>query len=290
MLNLFNFDNYRNTPCALLLGGFDGLHTGHMTLRNEAQKTGFPPVITSISGNKRGGDLFTFPEREHIYRSVGISNIIEIQFTDELKNTSAEDFLKKLFACVDARAVFCGEDFRFGKGAEGTPCLLQALAPCPVTVLPLKEENGEKVAVSTIKAYLSEGNMRAVNRLLACGYFVQGVVEHGRQVGRQYGFPTLNVSYPACKFPMREGVYGGYAETPDGRYGAMINVGARPTFGVEEKKAEAFLYGYSGDLYGATVRLYPTEFYRPISKFESVAALKAQLERDIRRLEKEINL
>lgn len=284
MLKTIYFDNYRNTSCALMLGGFDGLHTGHLTLLDAAQKTGLPVAVTSISGNKRGGDVFTLPERQYIYRKNGISIDIEINFTDETKNTTAQDFLRRLFAEVNAGAVFCGEDFRFGKGALGTPQLLKALAPCPVTVLPLKTENGEKVAVSAVKEFLARGDLPAANRLLSGGYFLQGVVEHGRQVGRTYGFPTLNLSYPAGKYPVREGVYGGYAETPCGTFGAIVNFGARPTFGVEEKKAEAYLQGFSGDLYGAEVRLYPTEFYRPITKFENAAALRAQLEEDIGRL------
>lgn len=278
------------SPCALLLGGFDGLHTGHITLLRAAQETGLPVAITSIAGNKQGGSLFTCGERAFLYEKAGISIMIEIPFSDEIKNTSAEQFLRRLFAGVNAQAVFCGEDFRFGRDAQGTPKLLKSAAPCPVTVLPLKTDNGEKVAVSTIKAMLSQGDIEAVNRLLACGYFLQGIVEHGRQVGRQYGFPTVNLTLPREKAPVKEGVYGGYADTPAGTYPAIINVGARPTFGVTEKKAEAYLYGFSGNLYGETVRIYPTAFYRPISRFRDAVALKAQLEADIQRLKKENHL
>lgn len=244
-------------------------------------------AITSILGCKSGGDLFVSPEREYIYRKNNISTVIEIRFSDEVRHTSARDFLRRLFAEIDAEAVFCGEDFRFGADALGTPALLKEVAPCPVTVLPLKREGGEKVAVSAVKTFLSQGDMSSVNRLLSVDYFLQGVVEHGRQVGRQYGFPTLNLSFPQEKYPIREGVYGGYAETPKGVFQTIVNFGARPTFGVDEKKAEAYLDGFSGDLYGATVRLYPTVFFRPISKFNGAEQLKEQLEADVRRLQKE---
>lgn len=287
MLKVLAYGESYQTPCALLLGGFDGLHAGHMTLLAAAGKTGLPIGIMSITGGKSGGDVFTFPERAYLYERAGAAFALEIPFTEELKNTSAEDFARGLFAHISAEAVFCGEDFRFGKGAQGTPRQLKDLAPCPVEVLPLKRENGEKVAVSTVKKLLSEGNMESVNRLLACDYFLQGKVEHGRQVGRQYGFPTLNLTFPTGKFPVKEGVYGGYAETPKGTYPAIVNFGARPTFGVAEKKAEAHLYGFHGDLYGETVRIYPTAFYRPITAFRDAEALRAQLERDIQRLKKE---
>lgn len=286
MLKILSKEQQFQQPCALLLGGFDGLHAGHMTLFAAALETGYPIGIMSITGGKSGGDVFTFAEREYIYSRAGASFALEIPFTEKVKNTPAESFARGLFKRIRAAAVFCGEDFRFGKDALGTPALLERFAPCPVHVLPIKTANGEKVAVSTIKTLLSEGRMEAVNRLLACDYFVQGAVEHGRQVGRQYGFPTLNLSFPVEKFPIQEGVYGGYVETGRGTYLSIINFGARPTFGVVEKKAEAYLDGFQGDLYGETVRLFPTEFYRPITKFLDADALKTQLEKDIQRLKR----
>lgn len=269
------------SPCALLLGGFDGFHTGHGTLLSEAKKTGLPVGLTTISGGKTGGDLFTFQERETVFDREGFSFAIELPFSDALKNTPAEAFLGALFARLNVRAIFCGEDFRFGKDAGGTPELLKRAAPCPVTVLPLKTENGEKIAVSAIKKRLAEGNVAAANKELRGGFFVQGIVEHGRQVGRSYGFPTLNVSYPARKFPLRDGVYAGFAETPAGNYPAIVNLGARPTFALDEKKVEAYLKGFDGDLYGAEVRIYFTEFLRPVMKFSGKEALQAQLLKDI---------
>ncbi|MDE5897294.1 MAG: hypothetical protein K2H43_05745, partial [Clostridia bacterium] len=246
--------------------------------------TGLTVGSTLISGNKAGGNLFTLPEREYLFSREGFAFVAEFPFSDALKNTSAEEFLKELFARIPARAVFCGEDFRFGKDALGTPALLKVLAPCPVNVLPLLSDEGNKISVSGIKRLLSEGNVAAANLLLCGGFFWQGTVMHGRQVGRTYGFPTLNVRYPEDKFPLRDGVYGGYAETPAGKFPAILNAGARPTFGLKEKMTETFLKGFDGDLYGATVRIYPTEFLRPIQKFSSRAELESQLRRDIRRI------
>ncbi|MDE6059537.1 MAG: hypothetical protein K2G44_05835 [Clostridia bacterium] len=284
MLKVLHEGEKYSAPCALLLGGFDGFHIGHETLLNAAKKTGLPVGLTSISGGKAGGDIFTFSEREKIFGDAGFSFVLEIEFSEQLKNTPAEDFLKDLFGKVSAQAVFCGEDFRFGKGALGTTALLKEVAPCPVTVLPLKTAGGEKIATSTVKKLLAEGDLAAVNQILTGGFFVAGTVEHGRGVGHTYGFPTLNLTYPKEKFPLREGVYGGYAETEAGRFPAIINFGARPTFGVEEKKAEAYLKGFSGDLYGKTVRLFPTQFLRPVMKFESKEELENQLKKDIEKV------
>lgn len=266
-------------PCALLLGGFDGLHAGHASLVAAAKKTGLPVAITSIGGVKAGGDLFTREERRTVFRAAGISYVLEFSFTGELRETAAAEFLKGLLERVHAKAIFCGEDFRFGKGAEGTPALLKELAPCPVTVLPLLRVNGEKAAVSRVKELLAEGRIEEANAL--CPFFLQGIVEHGRQVGRTYGFPTLNITYPQEKFAMKEGVYCGTVKTPLGEYASIINFGARPTFGVSERKLEAYLKGFSGDLYGAEVRVYPERFLREIRAFSSKEELQAQLNKDL---------
>lgn len=271
-----------DTPCALVLGGFDGLHIGHRTLLDAAKGTGLPVMLTSMLGGK-GDVLFTEAERSYLFEQAGVDCALYIPFTEELKNTSAGDFLDELFACFEVKEIFCGSDFRFGKDALGTPSFLKKRALSrPVTVLSLIEKDGEKVAVSTVKRSLQSGKMSEVRALLGTDYFVQGVVEHGREVGRTYGFPTLNLTVPAEKNP-REGVYGGYAETPLGKFPAIVNIGARPTFGVTEKKLEAHLIGFSGDLYGATVRVYLSEFFRPICTFSSAEELKEQLKRDIDR-------
>lgn len=284
MLKVLKAGESFREPCALLLGGFDGFHKGHLRLFEAAQKTGLPVGVTLIAGNKSGGNVFTFAERERLSERAGFAFAVEYPFTEEFKNTSAEDFLSGLFSRINVRAAFCGEDFRFGKGASGTSELLKRLAPCEVSVLPIVCEHGHKLAISHIKALLASGKIEEANAQLCHEYFLQGEVEHGRGVGRSYGFPTLNLSYPQEKFPIADGVYGGHAETPAGTYPAIINFGSRPTFGVDEKKAEAYLKGFNGDLYGQTVRIYPTGYLRPIKKFSSEEELKNQLKKDIEKV------
>ena len=285
MLKVLRLGDAYQEPCALLLGGFDGLHLGHLKLLEAAKATQLPVGITAISGAKTGGDLFTLEEREYLFERMGIAFVLELPFSEAVKNTSAEEFLRSVFAAVCVHEVFCGEDVRFGRNAIGTPETLKRSANCPVTVLKTVQSGGEKIATSLCKSALAAGDMQRLNALLASPYFVQGTVEHGRQVGRTYGFPTLNLSVSTEKLLPKDGVYGGYAETPAGRYPTIINIGARPTFGVEEKKVEAYLKGFSGDLYGATVRIYPTQFLRRIQKFDSEEELKNQLKKDIKRLQ-----
>lgn len=270
-------------PCALLLGGFDGFHKGHAALLNEAKKCGLPVGLTSIAGCKAGGDVFTLAEREIIFERAGFSFVREIEFTEEFKNTSAEDFVKGLFLEIPVKALFCGEDFRFGRGASGTGERLKELAPCPVNVLPLTKSAGEKISASRLKKLVGEGETEALNALLSFPYFIEGIVEHGRQVGRTLGFPTANVSFGKGKLPLKEGVYGGRAETDSGTYRAVINVGSRPTFGVGEVKIEAHLQDFDGDLYGKRVLVFPERYLRPVAAFRTEGELISQLEKDKRK-------
>lgn len=282
----FAFGETCQTPCALLLGGFDGLHAGHMSLLAAAKRTGLPVVLTSMFGGK-GKQLFTRGERRFIFAKAGVFAVCEAELGDGLRAMSAEAFAEKIFSSIEARAVFCGEDFRFGKDALGTPELLKRYAKCEVFALPVVKADGKKISASMLKEMLEEGDMR-MSRALVPGYFVQGVVEHGREVGRTYGFPTLNLTPPSEKLLPPDGVYGGICATPRGDFPCIVHFGARPTFGVEEKMIEVYLDGFSGDLYGETVRVYPAERYRGVEKFPSKEALRSQLERDIKRLREHI--
>ena len=283
MLEVFQYGERIQTPCALVLGGFDGLHAGHMTLIAAAKRRGLPVCITTIYGFK-GGVLFTREERRDLFARAGIDFVYEIEFTDSIRETSAVDFLTTLFHNIPAQAVICGEDFRFGRDAIGTPKLIKEQVSCSVEILPPYMVGEKKMSTSLVKKLLSRGEMNAIDRV--ADYFVMGTVEHGRQVGRTYGFPTLNISVPEEKLLPPDGVYAGYAVTPQGNYNCIINIGARPTFGVEESKLEAHLIGFSGDLYGETVRISPTGFIRPIMRFSSAEELREQLEKDKKNYDK----
>lgn len=298
MLKIFSSERAINS-CTLLLGGFDGLHLGHRALLACAKKGGYPVGITTILGGK-GKALFTRKEREFLFSKAGIDFALEIEFTDQIKNTSAEDFLRGIFEKICVKRLVCGEDFRFGRGAEGTPAFLKELSPCPVEVVSCVKSDYmryefegarmRKISTSACKKHLERGELSLLNACLGAAddaegtYFIGGTVEHGRQVGRTIGFPTLNLSVCAEKLLPPDGVYGGVCATGKGNFPAIINIGARPTFGVEERKIEAYLDGFSGDLYGTEVRVYPMRYLRPIMKFPSEEALKKQLENDKERI------
>ena len=172
----------------MLLGGFDGLHVGHRKLLQCAKKSGLPVGIMTIVGAKEQG-LFTFREREDIFRESGIDFVFELPFA-EIKELSPKQFLQLLKKEFSPILFVCGEDFRFGANASGGAESLKTDGHVRVEVLPLVEVNGEKVSSRTVKAYLSRGEIESANALLGEPFFLAGEVVKDRQVGRTIGFPT----------------------------------------------------------------------------------------------------
>ena len=267
----------------ILLGGFDGLHVGHRKLLARAKEYRLPVGVMTIVGGKSGGSLFTLREREKVFENAGVDFVFELPF-GEIREMSPEQFVKALETQFEPAVFVCGEDFRFGKSALGTPERLRLLTKAQVDVLPLMELGGEKVSSSTVKRLLGAGDLNVANELLGEPFFLLGRVVSGRQVGRTIGFPTANMAYPSEKFFIPLGVYETSVSVDGADYKGITNFGARHTFGDESVWTESYLDGFSGDLYGKQLTVRFVRFLREIQKFESADALKEQLQRDIRRV------
>ena len=265
----------------MLLGGFDGLHVGHRRLLACAKESGYAVGLMTIVGGKEKNALFTFAEREEIFKIAGADFVFELPF-EEIKNLSPLAFLELLEKEFSPKLFVCGEDFRFGLHASGTPEFLKASTHVRVETLPLVEIDGRKVSSSYVKALLEDGKVSEVKKYLAHNFFLMGEVSADRKIGRTIGFPTANILYPEGKYPLKKGVYETFV-TVDGKgYKGITNYGARPTFDDEKVVTETYLDGFSGDLYGRTLKVEFVRFLRDVQKFENVDALKIQLEEDIR--------
>lgn len=267
----------------MLLGGFDGLHVGHRRLLSCAKAEKLPVGLMTIVGGKTDGSLFTFEERERIFKESGADFVFELPFA-EIRNLTPEAFLKILTEAFAPKMFVCGEDFRFGLGATGTPEILKQATHVRVEVLPLVEMCGEKVSSRTIKKLLAEGEIAKANALLGECFFLLGEVVKDRQVGRTIGFPTANILYPQEKFPLKKGVYETYAVLEGKTHKGITNYGARPTFDNDSVLTETYLDGFSGDLYGKKLEIRFVRYLRDIRKFDGAEALRAQLQEDIRKV------
>lgn len=266
----------------MLLGGFDGAHVGHKSLFVRAREYGLPVGVMTIFGGK-GKPLFTARERRRAFRRLGVDFALELDF-DEIRPLSAEAFGKRLAEETSPKAFLCGEDFRFGYLAQGTPETLQEDTRVRVEKIELVKVAGEKVSATKIKALLENGDAAGAESLLGEPFFLLGKVEKDRGVGKTIGFPTANIRYPEEKFPLKKGVYETRVEVDGRAYRAITNFGARPTFLDDSVWTETHLIGFDGDLYGRELRIEFKRYLRAIRKFDGAEDLKTQLEEDVRRV------
>lgn len=269
--------------CAILLGGFDGLHIGHRALVERAKSFGVAIGAMTILGGKAEEGLFTLAERERIFREAGVSFLFAFTFS-EIKDLTPQEFAVLLQEKWKPSVFVCGTDFRFGNGAKGTPKLLEETTRVRVETIEPITVDGTKVSSGHIKKLLADGKIAEANALLGEEFFLVGEVFPDRKIGRTIGFPTANIAYPQGKFPIKKGVYETVTRVDGREYKGITNFGARPTFDETTVVTETYLDGFSGDLYGRCLRVRFVRFLREITKFESAEALKKQLEKDVRRI------
>ena len=267
----------------MLLGGFDGLHLGHRKLVFRAREYGLPVGMMTIVGGKEQNSLFTFEEREAIFKNVGVDFVFELPF-EEIKDMRPETFIALLQREFEPSAFVCGDDFRFGKNAVGTAKTLKESTRVRVDIETIVKKNGRKVSSTDIKTFLEKGEIEEANSLFSVPFFLIGEVIRDRGVGQKIGFPTANIEYSENKFPIKRGVYETQTEIDGRTYKGITNYGARPTFNNERVLTETYFDGFNGELYGRKCKIRFLRFLREIKKFESIDALKSQLSEDIRRV------
>lgn len=275
MLNIAYKKDTFASPCALVLGCFDGVHRGHGSLIRRAKDSGLPVGLMLLEGKDRDS-LFTREERAFVAEKMGVDFCFWVTLDEETAHTPAELFLRRIVEKINVKLFVCGEDFRFGDGANGTPETIKGFGE--LACLPLLTDRGEKIASSRIKELVARGEVERANELLEVPFFVTGTVRHGRGVGHTYGFPTANIDYPQGKCKLGMGVYA----VTVGAHRGIANYGGRPTFREENPVLEVYIDGFEGDLYGKKVRVEFDRKIRDIRKFASKEELKEQLERDIR--------
>lgn len=273
---------------SLCLGYFDSVHVGHRRLiaqcRRYADSHGLVSAVYTFTRDETGffDSLYDFDSRRKLLEKAGTSMVIGDIFDQKLMNTSGEKFLDDLTRRLDVGALFCGHDYSFGRNAEcGSDILAEYARRKGIYcyVMPPVSVGGQRVSTTRIKELLLRGEVEAANALLGQPYFMTGRVVHGRGVGRTFGFPTANLAFNG--FLPKAGVYKCLAEADGKTYVAVTNVGAKPTFGVDEATVESMLVGFDGDLYDKQITLSFRKYMRPIYKFASGERLNEQILRDI---------
>ena len=287
MLKIINYnaDEY-DFPALVVLGCFDAVHIGHQALLKKAKLNakinGLDLGVMMFADGKGGRQVFTFEERVAMLEQYNAKFILRIDYTEEFKKTSAQDFLENLEQHINLKGYMSGKDFRFGAGAKGKSSTLKKYAEDEDNAVwyeAVKDValDGEKVSTTLIKQCLEEGRINKATELLGRQYFVSGEVYAGHGRGKQLGFPTANIAYPENKVLVAPGVYGVEAEIDGTVYKGVANCGPRPTFGEDSYTLEVYFEGLSEDLYGKTFTVRFLNYIRGIRKFATAEELAAQI-------------
>ena len=278
----------------IAMGFFDGVHLGHGALlrraAEEAKKRGCesavftfdrPPkeVITGVPC-----PLINSPEDRAalVKRLYGIDEMLMVPFDDEMRTTPWDRFVTDiLVGRYGAVHLVAGHDHHFGHKNQGSPELLRekcAELGLGCDIIPAVTIGG----VTHIRKLLEEGDVETARAFLGHPHVLTQTVGHGRQLGRTIGIPTANLVAPPHVLLPRRGVYAAKITLPDGRaFGGVTNVGVRPTVNNgQDVTVEPWILDFDGDLYGQAIRV---EFYRRLRderKFDSLAALRSQIETD----------
>ena len=278
------------TPTAIALGFFDGVHLGHAALlrrtRAHADAQGLRALALSFDVHPqtalgRPTPLLSTPAmREALLRGeFGMDAVEFLHFAGLMRMPWRQFFDKVLLGQYQARQLICGYDYRFGAGGEGTAQALAALCAergIGCEIVPPVRLDGTVVSSTHIRGLISRGEGAEAARFLGRPYRLTGTVVHGSGLGRKLGTPTANLDAGELLLPGR-GVYITRALVGDAAYAAVTNVGARPTVDGEALRVESWLPDFDGALYGAALALDFWEYLRPERKFDSLEALRAEI-------------
>lgn len=278
----------------LCLGCFDAVHLGHKALIDSAadlasKSHSMLAVFTFLSPLTTSNKLYspfllTFDERCKKLEELGASLVVTASFDETFKSLSAEKFFSILTENFDIKNIVCGFDYKFGYKASGDVELLRALCLQKGIGFSVTEKQAmfsEKISSSSIKKYLSFGNVERANAMLGYVFSVENTVIGGRNVGSGLGFPTANTEYPNDKFQIKQGVYATHVLLGGKIYHSITNFGGCPTFNVEKIIMETYIDDFSGSLYGKPLRVYFDFYIRDIVAFKDKSGLIQRLNKDI---------
>ena len=300
------FRHYDDIPDAfkggvLAIGNFDGVHRGHQALLAETRKLAAErnAIFGVLAFEPHPQEYFRpsaecfrltpFRTKARLIAAQGADTMFALAFDKTMAETTAQDFvLDVLIGGLGAGAVVVGSDFQFGKDRAGNTAVLAYMGEMEgvgVTIFPpVEDERHGKISSSRIRKALKEGHPREAADLLGHYWTVESRVEHGDGRGRTIGFPTANMRIDGYLAP----AFGVYAvrvsimedDKPAGRFDGVANLGIRPMFESPVPLLEAWLFDFSGDLYGKHLAVELVEYLRPEARFDSLAILKAQIEAD----------
>jgi riboflavin kinase/FMN adenylyltransferase len=265
-------------PRAVAIGTFDGVHTGHRAVIRAAVDAGLRPTVITFDPHPRAalGNsvelLCTLERRLELLEQCAIDDVLVVEFTPETAALTAEEFADTVLGPIGTQVVVAGAGFRFGRGREGDCELLRSLG-LDAREVPLVPG----VSSTRIRAHVKAGELDTAARLLGRPFEVDGVVVGGDRRGGTLGFPTANLRVEPTLIVPPYGIYAGAV----GDRRAAVSIGVNPHYGGTERRIEAYLLDWEGDLYGDRLIVELWQRLRDERAFASEAELIAQIARDV---------
>jgi len=273
-------------PRKVAIGTFDGVHLGHREVIRGADTvlTFDPHPLSVIRPEATPRLISTFPVKRDLIAGLGVEELVVIPFDEGFASQTAEEFVSDvLIERLGAEQVSVGENFRFGRGAKGTPEFLAEHGDFETRVATLVETTGETISSSHIRGLIAAGEVGPAAEFLGGPFLFEGEVVAGDRRGRELGMPTANIVPDEHYVVPGHGVYAAWAHG----HPAAVNVGVRPMFDTGRGLlVEAYLIGFDGDIYGETLRIAFLERLRGEKRFDSVDELVEQMNRDVEEAKK----
>ena len=270
------------------VGTFDGVHLGHReVIRGADTVLTFEPHPLAVTHPEALPRLLdSFPIKRDLIASLGAEELVVVPFDREFASRSAERFVHEvLLDRLGATHVSVGENFRFGRRAEGDTDVLVAHAEFETRVATLVEAEGETVSSSRIRGLVAAGEVAEAAQFLGRPFLMEGEVMAGDGRGRELGMPTANLVPDDRLVCPGHGIYAARAEVDGASHAAAVNVGVRPTFGAGRSLlVESYLLDFDGDLYGRSLRVAFLDRIRGERRFDSATDLVRQMHRDVDRV------
>ena len=286
---------FRNA--VITIGTFDGVHLGHQkiidALVNEAHSVSgesvlitFDPHPRKIVNPSQSLQLInTLDEKIELLNEKGIDHVVVVPFTEAFSEQSPELYIKDfLISRFHPHTIIIGYDHHFGKNRGGNYKLLEDKADeYNYNLLEIPKHVIDEIGISStkIRRAILHSNIDTTNKLLGYEFFLEGLVVEGDKLGRQLGYPTANLVYTnEDKIHLGEGVYAVYASVEGMTKPGMMSIGKRPTLNDTTEKVEVNLFDFAGDLYGKKMKVTVRKYLRPQEKYNSLAELVQQIDRD----------
>lgn len=293
---VYGLDTLQQAPSVVTIGNFDGVHVGHRALIQHAvthaKAAGVRSVVMTFDPHPNAvigrfdapKKIQPLDERLDTLAASGVDLVLVMPFTAELAALTPAQFVTDvLLGSLNVLRVVVGDNFRFGRDAEGDVTFLSQAGEqhgFAVDVFGLLELDGTPVSSTKLRERIARGDMSWSAAALRRPFALTGEVVHGEARGRELGFPTANVHVADDLVFPGNGVYACEAEVNGTRYAAVTNVGVRPTFGGVEPRIEVHLIDTTADLYGKTLSVAFIARIRDERPFDGIDALIAQIGKD----------